>query len=213
MRRKRNMQHRSDNKVPRVKSRSRIEINKIATDFVYGIDKEALIKPKRIELIPILEYGYIRKTFGFSFGVEDLSQGMEGYTDFSKKMLVLSEFTYDAIQKNLPRAIFTGFHEISHVILHRGQLQNRTVEEVNKERFFRSDLKAYEDPEWQADECAAAIQIPLQTAVPLLKSGATEIDFMKIYGVSRKCAEVRIAKLTKLVKENPRLVENQGLFF
>ncbi|WP_167881761.1 ImmA/IrrE family metallo-endopeptidase [Leptospira bouyouniensis] len=207
------MQQKSDNKVPRVKSRSRLEINKIAMGFIYEIDKEALSKPKKIDLQEILDFGYIRRNYGFALSIEDLPTGIEGYTDFLNKKLALSTRTYEGILNKDPRAIFTGFHEVSHVLLHRGQLKNRTIEEANKDRFYRSDLKPFEDPEWQADECSAAIQIPLNTVLPLIKSGATAEDLMKIFGVSRTCAEVRVANILKLVKFNPKLDESRGLFF
>jgi len=104
----------------------------------------------------------IESGFGFRLDVRDdkyFSQE-EAWTDFAERELVISESTYGCLDRhNCPKCYrhrFTVAHELGHIILHDGQMP-RTHSAAKGVRLYRqSELRAYEDAEWQANDFGGA---------------------------------------------------------
>jgi hypothetical protein len=146
---------------------------------------------------------YLPKRTGWSLDIhEALPHGIEGYTDPKSKTLNLPEETYQRLGEDDGRARFTGCHEFAHVVLHGDQMAERMVSlSQQTEYMFRSDsssLRAFEDPEWQANYLAGALLMPRKALVLLkrrLGRGLLPSDLVSEFKVSSYAAEVRLRKL------------------
>lgn len=97
--------------------------------------------------------------------------------------------TYCDACNNEPRAKFTIFHELGHILLAHRRILHRNTTNNN------INYKPYEDSEWQADQFAAEILMPLEE-IRLFGLSTTE-QIQNLFGVSFQAADNRIRKLTR----------------
>lgn len=96
-----------------------------------------------------------------------------------QNLILIKESVYYGACDDNPRDRFTIAHEIGHYMLHSGD----TIS------FARSDekIKAYQNPEWQANTFAAELLVPVDE---IANKSAYEIS--KTYNVSHKVAEIQL---------------------
>ena len=105
-------------------------------------------------------------------------------TSIIEDSISLRDDVYDDLLKGKNRARFTATHELSHRILHcNGGLARGGSSE---------QIKAYEDPEWQADNLAGAILIPREAILEM-----TSEEVCRIYSVSPDCYRKRRDRVIK----------------
>lgn len=185
----------------RVKPLSKAALESISRDILLRFDPEALNAPKKLDVESLIDT-FLMSSFGWSLDVQtDLPPDILGISDPKNQSIRLSEDTYQRILAGDGRARFTGCHEFGHVALHRGEMTERmiTFGESN-EMLFRnatSSLRAFENPEWQADYLAGALLMP-KNAVQILTqtNRMNRVSAMVAsFGVSIQAAEVRLKKL------------------
>lgn len=122
---------------------------------------------------------------GYTYHVAETSEFPEtvGFTIPEEKLIVLREDVYNEIDHD-PFARFTVVHEFSHIILnhavslHRGAILGRH--------------KWYEDSEWQANNLAAEILMPVDV---VLRCNTDEAKIQSSCGVSASAARHRVTNL------------------
>lgn len=97
-----------------------------------------------------------------------------------KNLILIKECVYNGACDGNPRDRFTIAHELGHFLLHDG----------NSISFARSDekIKAYQNPEWQANTFAAELLLPSTAIVD-----KTIEQISKKYNVSLKVAEIQLS--------------------
>lgn len=185
--------------VPRVKSRSIRDIEEVAQKFLRDFAPNCLKRPERTPVAQFFDRDLYRQ-FRFAANVENLPPGIEGLTDCGAKTVSLAEHVYEGLCSHDGRSRFTTCHEIGHVVLHAKALARR------KTRFSdgsesglvlkrRSELHAFEDPEWQADSFSAALLMPSPMVIELLrKVGRSQLipTMVGVFAVSFAAAERRL---------------------
>lgn len=159
--------------VPR--SRKQIEAIASAVRSLLGVSRSG-----RIALQPILEFALDDIVDEAFFRIVDDAElgGAEAMTDGREPVITLSASTYMKLEKGDYRARMTVAHEIGHLILHSGQIVFHFEEPINDNRF---------DPEWQADQFAAALLMPREAFAKM----TTVHQAMKTFGVSKPAAICR----------------------
>ena len=130
----------------------------------------------------------------------------EAVTVFSTREIVVSKDVYETI--SAPRNRFTLGHELGHAILHTDELSMREGTAARPMNVMH--LKAFESSEWQANQFAGAILMPLanirDSIIMLLDGEITETEceeyITEHFLVSSECAERRIKTAKKLIAAN-----------
>ncbi len=112
-------------RVPVVKGRSRDEIEAVARDFLRKYFPKCLRTPQPVPMLKILDR-VLPEYLDFSFEVEQLPDGLEGYTHFAGRTVTLSANTYARLEDEDGRGRFTAAHELGHVLLHTDELSRTT---------------------------------------------------------------------------------------
>lgn len=125
--------------------------------------------------------------FGITLDVSDdetlTKTGVEAMCVPETATIVLTEATYAAARREDPRTRFTIFHELGHFVLqHTKALARKDF-----------DAKPYLDSEWQADQFAAEITMPLETIRNRGLNSPTAIA--RFFKVSFQAANRRYAQL------------------
>jgi hypothetical protein len=110
--------------------------------------------------------------------------GMEGATWPDQLRMRFPNSVYEAAARNEHRARFTMAHEIGHLMLHGGIPFARGVAQGEM-------IEPFRDSEWQADEFAGALLMPVELIKPM--RSITEI--MDRCLVSQQAAVCRLGKL------------------
>ncbi|XDD52526.1 ImmA/IrrE family metallo-endopeptidase (plasmid) [Leptospira sp. WS92.C1] len=202
-----------DFKVPIVKALSRKDVNRAADIFRERVDSAGLKMSYPIPIMDILEFGYLKKLYNYEWRTESMQSGLKGYTEFVERELVLSEETYEGASAGNSSCLFTVAHELGHVVLHDRQMTNRLYEQKEIVKLNRGNIEAFKDPEWQANEFAAAFLMPFDQVRKILTENnffpETEISFE--FGVSDIAASIRIKNVLKELKKDPSF-RPEGLF-
>ena len=183
---------------------SKVNLELKANDFLNNANPSHLKNAGIINVLELLDV-YLPKVYEYRVQLigSDKSVQLEGAVIPEKKKILLPEQVYNGIAENNPRCLFTGAHEIAHVILHSNQLKNRALIDLITNGFNRKeDIKPYEDPEWQANYMAGAILMPLATLEPIVhdfklkKMSNNQIinRLSLIYGASNQAVEIRLNK-------------------
>jgi hypothetical protein len=125
--------------------------------------------------------------FGITYDIVDdtfLPRGVEASCLPEKRIIYITLSTYEAICRNDERARFTIFHELGHLLL----AHSRTFHRDNTVNF-----PIWENSEWQADQFAAEILMPL--SVILAKNLTSAWQLQDEFGVSFQAATYRLLKL------------------
>jgi len=105
----------------------------------------------------------------------------EATTSTTQRHIRISQSCYDAARAGQARYPFTLAHEVGHLLLHCRKQAS----------LARGPVKAYMDPEWQADAFAAAFLAPRE----LVQSCSSQSELMRRSGLSRPAAEIRCKTL------------------
>jgi Zn-dependent peptidase ImmA (M78 family) len=132
-----------------VQKRSKQDIANLA-----NLVREALqLGDERVAMAQLLEFVLPDLIEDYDFQVVDDAElaGAEGLTDLSRPVIRMSNTTYSELLEADPRARFTAAHELGHLLMHsNNHIHYARVDHVDR----RSD------PEWQANEFAAAFLMP-----------------------------------------------------
>lgn len=104
-------------------------------------------------VVKFLELALPKLVDGFTYDVVDYSEmpDKEGETIPSLNIIKIREDVYEKANNGDGRARFTILHEVGHLLLH----DNDRVALCRKSD--NATVKAYEDPEWQADVFAGEL--------------------------------------------------------
>lgn len=153
--------------------RSRKNIRDLASAIrqAYGLEDT-----KAFPIVQFLEY-----VFPDSYDIiSDEEMGdCDGKTYPEKNLILLKESVYNDACCGNPRDRFTIAHEIGHLFLHG----NESIS------YARTDkkIKAYENPEWQANTFAAELLIPINPIKNL-----SPIEIANKYKVSVSAATIQL---------------------
>lgn len=113
-----------------------------------------------------------------------LPRGVEASCIPEQRVIYIAASTYDAICRNDGRARFTIFHELGHLLLAHSRSFHRDT---------KMSFPIYENSEWQADQFAAEILMPLNVILEKNLTAAWELQ--DEFGVSYQAASNRLIKL------------------
>lgn len=173
-----------DEEVPPVNPLSMTIIEEIARCFLSQFSPDALIKPQPLDIVDLVEnklpdYGIhvtpaSREELGDRAGVTDPSGNEE-------INILVSEEIWDSLFESVPTNYFsktTICHELGHAILHVPVLRRRLLHEKVLSFVKRRNIRAYEDPEWQAWAFAGSILMPSVT-LRMLQSASDSETFIE----------------------------------
>lgn len=167
------------------------QLRELATLFR---DASRLKPEESFPVLYFLEHSLPKAIPGFDFIIVDhLPDGNEAcaYPDGCLEnpggpFIELTTKVYDCAHKGNGRARFTVLHEISHVILHQKIA-------VHHRGARGADLRPYENSEWQANQFAAELLMPL---VSFSAHDSLE-QFCSAMGISQKAAVLRGKQLVE----------------
>lgn len=126
--------------------------------------------------------------FGITVDVRDDAHkelgAVEALTVPEQLLIVLTEATYAKAIQNDSRTRFTIFHELGHLVLSHSKTLHRSGPE---------NVKPFQDSEWQADQFAAEITMPIELIKRHQLNSAIAIQ--ELFEVSAGAAETRYSKL------------------
>lgn len=182
--------------VPEVAPRSILDIRRIAREFMSSAYPALVEKAGPFPVNHFIEFK-MRSLIGFNYHVQELPPEVEAATDPIRKLIILDQDTYDNLCKGVPRARYTGGHEIGHAKMHGESLRAMLINDRRNFRLYRrGDIPVYRDPEWQADTFSAELLMPAWHIRSLVADGADEWDIMDIFEVSHQAVETRFRKLS-----------------
>ncbi len=189
-------------KVTVVPGLRRRDIEKMVIDVLKEIQPRALEGKEPVDI----EYFYeciIPEQHEVRTGYTDLSNlgaGIIGYTDSVNRISIVDKTLSDATHKpGLRRFRTTVAHESFHCIHHVPILSYfRAVskEETNiLYRVEKSQIKTYQDPEWQAWEFARSCLMPRHLVVKGYERGFSDKDFAEMFDVNPAFVRTRLKTL------------------
>lgn len=181
--------------IPKVRPRSIETIEHEAEIFLRRFCRQAIDHGRPIDILRIFD-GPALEELGFQAHVEHLPTGIEGYTDFGERICAISEQTYETATSKR-RSRFTIAHEMGHVWLHADEMCGKMNEESTIKKFHRSEVRAYVNPEWQANVFAGCILMPRLNVIKLLNEGRPIKDIADTFEVSMEAARIRAEKVKK----------------
>lgn len=106
-----------------------------------------------------------------------------------KAIIYLTEDTYEKARRNEPRTRYTIFHELGHLVL----MHNRDFH--RRQAVHKIKPAAFNDSEWQADQFAAEILMPLHI---ILRDNIKSAKAIQAgFGVSAQAAQIRLNQLKR----------------
>jgi hypothetical protein len=154
----------SRSEVPIVTGRSRKHIESLAHDVVHRYDLSLLSEPRPFPIADFLEF-WFPSQYGIVLRFLDLPAPTEavltpGSENGSPPTLIMTPGVYEAMLDGDGRARFTAAHEIGHGVLHAKEITHEIAHRRVEGLYRRSDIRAFENPEWQANAFAAALLMP-----------------------------------------------------
>ncbi|MHC1743953.1 MAG: ImmA/IrrE family metallo-endopeptidase [Syntrophobacteraceae bacterium] len=141
----------------------------------------------------------MRQGLRFDYAIQELPEGIEAAMDPEQKLVILSPETYDDLTEEIPRARFTGAHEIAHVVLHAKYLRHRLLDGGNVLQVNRGSIPAYRDPECQANAFTSALLMPTHHVARMLSEQESISSIASTFNVSFESARYRINGLHRYV--------------
>lgn len=187
----------TDAKLPLAPPLSRLNIETIALDLVRDRVPQLLTEPGAFPVIDFVEYE-LYQLHGYRTWSSELTLGVEAVTIPQQKTLYLREDVYEALTEDQGRARFTATHEEGHVWLHRGlRTYSRRGEQLGL--FRKAEIPAFRDPEWQANQFAAAVLMPAPAVrVLVAREGTNPGALAETFKVSAAAARIRLQTLEEL---------------
>jgi hypothetical protein len=158
-----------DEEVPPVAPLSVAAIGELGRCFLEQLAPEVLILPQPLDVLDIAENRLQRFGIHVCPASREEIGDRDGATDpqgSGEITILVSEEVWDALGENAPRSHYarsTVCHEIGHALIHVPVLRKRMLLSNVLARARRRDLRAYNDPEWQAWAFAGAILMPTTT--------------------------------------------------
>lgn len=115
-------------------------------------------------------------------------EGVEACFNSENLVIYIRTDVFEKLCQNDTRARFTIMHEFGHFLLGHRRTINRSTQKL-------SPLKVYEDSEWQANQFAAEVLMPLE--VIRVQGLTTAADIEKYFHVSCQAAALRAKQLIK----------------
>jgi len=190
-------------KVPVVPGLSRNKIEARAVSLLRELQPEAFKGECPVDIEAIYEF-YIPEHCGIETGYTDLSflgSGILGYTDAAKKISYVDKTLSDPNDTPTERRCrATVGHESGHCLYHVPILNffkssSREDESEWLYRAKRTEIKAYEDPEWQAWEFARACLMPRCLILQYCEKDYSIRDMAERFNVNPRFIEVRLKTL------------------
>jgi len=191
--------------IPRVAPRTISEIESLAEAVVRQYQPLALEQLIPFDVEEFFECE-LESLTGISTDMCVLPKGLDGYTDPGMRVCVISSLLYDNADDLVTRRRLrsTIAHEIGHCLLHvpdasqpdvpNGRFENDgscPIELYNPE-----DLKAFENPEWQAWRFASALLMPQACFRRAVSVGWTMKMIQNAFGVNPSFVESRKKQLS-----------------
>lgn len=156
---------------------------------------------------------YVPKRFGVDTSYEELTMGIHGYTEPNK---LRSAVAVDLVETNDTATIRFGRstigHEVGHAVLHARQFKRKNLglkflhdDSHSKPLLYRQEeLKAFENPEWQAWEFCKSIFLPATQLYKAVENGLTIREISERVNLNPAFVEVRMKnlKLSEIVQAN-----------
>lgn len=192
-------------RIPRVAPRTIVEIESLAESVVRQFQPNALKELVPFDVESFLE-NELESFTGISFGVLELPNGLDGYTDPGERICVISSLLYDDADNIVTyrRLRSTIAHEIGHCLLHvpnasepkelNGRFENDGAFPI--ERYNPEDLRAFENPEWQAWRFASALLMPAACFRRAVSVGWTMKRIQNAFEVNSSFVESRKKQLS-----------------
>lgn len=162
-----------DEEVPPVNPLGVSAIAELGRCFLEQLAPEVLLAPQRLDVLDLADTRLPK------FGVHVCPASREeigdrdGATDphgTGEVTILVSEDVWDQLELSGPRSYYarsTVCHEIGHAVIHVPVLRRRLLVSEVLARTKRSNLRAYNDPEWQAWAFSGAILMPSVTLLML----------------------------------------------
>lgn len=177
-----------------VSPKSRISIELSAERYLELLYPENLRTPTQLDVRRMMDR--LEDEFEVGFGVADLPEGEEGYTDPATREIIIDTKVYRAMLAGDGRSRLTCAHEVGH-IPHISQV-NSVIRDGGPRLARHQNISApvYCDAEWQANCFASSLLMPRATTPQVYRRGG-EAAVMESFGVSFSAASVRITTLRK----------------
>lgn len=152
----------------------------------------------RVDMLRLIEFVLPRALDGFRYEISpDRELGdAEATTSTTERLIKISQSCYDAARAGHARYPFTLAHEFGHLMLHTGKPAS----------LARGEVKAYVNPEWQADNFAGAFLAPIE----MVQACGSVSELIRRSGLSREAAEIRLRVLKKELPFLPTSFTNKG---
>jgi len=184
--------------VPVVKGLSTAQIEIEATQFLERFAPECLNAPSPTPILEIFENKM--EALDFKVVIGKNVRGLGGLTDVTNRFIKLPNATYKRLENGDAQARFTVAHEMGHALLHAKEGAFGSFPFRHQVTFARrSRIRAFEDPEWQANTFAAAILMPMKSLRVLQSQERLYADeVMNVFQVSWSAANRRILKFREI---------------
>ncbi len=202
-----------NSKVPVVRPVGRAKIELDSIRLLQQVQPDALLSVEPVDIELIFDVNLPILYPGLKTGYVDLSHmgmGVLGYTGYidNRKVSYVDKKLYDATLEEpydspvVRRFRATVAHEISHCYYHLPYLTQfaSLTNAGGLMRRQRKDIKAYEDPEWQAWEQAGALLMPKARMEDLIKRGLSKYEIANIFNVNPSFVEARIDRMERQKK-------------
>jgi hypothetical protein len=189
-------------KVTVVPGLSKKQIENVAIRLLKENQPDALTKDIPVDVEMLYEF-YIPETYGIKVCYTDLSplgSGILGYTNAATKESFVDKNLSDSNDVATSRRFrSTVVHESFHCIQHVPVIQYFKSISLDKDeilyRVKKTDIRAFEDPEWQAWEFARVYLMPSSRTIRYYESGLSVRKMADIFDVNPKFMEVRLKKM------------------
>jgi len=174
----------------KVAPRNRAQLREIATSMRDLLREEGCYRtdagPDYLDATHLLEN--VLQRAGYAFHPDDSGQLQEtvAFAIPDRRLIVLREDIYNSLQEEAPFARYTVVHEFSHIILEHALTLHRGA--------TLGQHKWWEDSEWQANNLAAELLMPVDVVQNL---GGKPLLLQAACGVSAPAAMHRINNLKK----------------
>jgi hypothetical protein len=186
-----------------VPGRSKAEIEDSAISLILNFQNSAIKEPEPIDIELLYEI-IIPEQYGIDTEYCDLSTlgyGILGYTNAQLRKSYIDKSLSDSEDKHIRRMFrSTIAHEIKHCIKHVQILnlfKSMCIENDYESLYRRekSEIKPYEDPEWQAWYFAGALLMPSHHVYKLIRGGYSIEEMADIFDVNPSFMRSRVKRL------------------
>lgn len=192
-----------DEEVPPVNPLGVAAIEELGRCFLDQLAPEMLATPQPLNVLELVDTQLPKFGIHVCPASREEIGNRDGATDPSgdgEITILVTEEVWEALEMAAPKSYYartTVCHEIGHAILHVPVLRRRLLLNDVLARTQRANLKAYEDPEWQAWVFAGTILMPSVT-LRMLQAECkrlTQEVVSNTFEVSAKMAESHLRRL------------------